>query len=398
MISLRLRSLAGGVLLCCAAGCGDSEVGAVAPKVAPAKVESHTAGEADLVRVTLTAKAAERLGIETETVTTGSAPSFYEVAGEVVVPPNQLFVVSAPVSGMLLLVKGPLPQPGEQVQNGQPLFAIKPLLTVPRDLKVNAKAELQAAQTRLEAAKKRTSRARRMLSDKVGSERALQDAEEAGRIALTAVEAAQAKLDQIETAPLEADVQVQVVSPESGVLQRVMAAPGQMVPAGSPLFQIARLDPVWVRAPVYSGDVANLDRSAAARVKPLNAPASDRGRAAQPATAPPSADPLASTSDLFYVLRNASLTLRPGERLGVSIPTRSKDECLQVPWESVLYDINGGAWVYEQIERLVFARRRISIERVVGDAACLAAGPPAGTEVVTAGAAELFGTEFGGGK
>ena len=397
MISLRLRSLAGGVLLCCAAGCGDSEVGAAAPKVAPAKVESHKAGEADLVRVTLTAKAAERLGIETETVTTGSAPSFYKVAGEVVVPPNQLFVVSAPVSGMLL-VKGPLPQPGEQVQNGQPLFAIKPLLTVPRDLKVNAEAELQAAQTRLEAAKKRTSRARQMLSDKVGSERALQDAEEAERIALTAAGAAQAKLDQIETAPLEADVEVQVVSPESGVLQRVMAAPGQMVPAGSPLFQIARLDPVWVRAPVYSGDVANLDRHAAARVKPLSAPASERGRAAQPATAPPSADPLASTSDLFYVLRNASLTLRPGERLGVSIPTRSKDECLQVPWESVLYDINGGAWVYEQIEPLVFARRRISIERVVGDAACLAAGPPAGAKVVTAGAAELFGTEFGGGQ
>ena len=236
MISLRLRSLVGGVLLCCGAGCGDSEVGVAAPKVAPAKVENHRVGEADLVRLTLTAKAVERLGIETEMVATGSAPSFYEVAGEVVVPPNQLFVVSAPVSGMLL-VKGPLPQPGERLQDGQPLFAIKPLLTVPRDLKVNVEAELQAAQTRLEAAKKRTSRARQMLSDKVGSERALQDAEEAERIALTAVEAAQAKLYQIETAPLEADVEVQVVSPESGVLQRVMAAPGQMVSAGSPCFR-----------------------------------------------------------------------------------------------------------------------------------------------------------------
>ena len=163
-------------------------------------------------------------------------------------PPNQLFVVSAPVAGMLL-AKGPLPQPGEQVQNGQPLFAIKPLLTAPRDLKVNAESELQAAQTRLEAAKKRTSRARQMLSDRVGSERALQDADEAERIALTAAGTAQAKLDQIRTAPLEADVEVQVVSPESGVLQRVMAAPGQMISAGSPLFQVARLDPVWVRAP-----------------------------------------------------------------------------------------------------------------------------------------------------
>ena len=397
MISLRPLWLAVCVLLCCGAGCSDSEVGAAAPKVAPAKVEGHKAGESDLVRLTLTAKAAQRLGIETEAVAIRPAPSFYMAAGEVTVPPNQVFIVSAPVSGMLL-AKGPQSSPGEQIPKGHALFAIKPLLTVPRDLRVNVNAELQAAEARLEAAQERTKRARQMLSDRVGSRRALQDAEEAERLADTAVRAARAKLDQIETAPLEADVEVQVTSPERGVLQQVMAAPGQMVSVGSPLFQIARLDPVWIRVPVYSGDVAELDRRADARVKPLNATASERGRAARPAMAPPSADPLSSTSDLFYVLPNAAHALRPGERLSVSIPTRSEEECLQVPWQSVLYDVNGGAWVYEQVEPLVFARRRIAIERVVGDAACLVAGPPVGTDVVTAGAAELFGTEFAGGK
>lgn len=275
MISLRLCAIVSAIAGCFLLGCGDSEAGAAAPKIAPAKVESHKVGEVDLVSLILTAKAVERLGIETEAIATGTAPTFYEVAGEVVVPPDQLFIVSAPVSGTLL-AKGSMPRPGEQIQNGQPLFAIKPLLAVPRDLKVNAEAELQAAQTRQGAAKERTARAKQMLSDRVGSERALEDAQEAERIALTAVEAAQSKLKQIETAPLEADIEVQVVSPVGGVLQQVMAAPGQMISGGAPLFQIARLDPLWVRTPVYSGDVANLDRQGAAHVKPLNGPAVGR--------------------------------------------------------------------------------------------------------------------------
>jgi hypothetical protein len=35
---------------------------------------------------------------------------------------------------------------------------------------------------------------------------------------------------------------------------------------------------------------------------------------------------------------------------------------------------------------------------MVGESAVLDQGPPTGTRVVTAGAAELFGTEFGVGK
>ena len=42
-----------------------------------------------------------------------------------------------------------------------------------------------------------------------------------------------------------------------------------------------------------------------------------------------------------------------------------------------------------------FVRRRVELARVVEDLAVLRRGPPAGTSVVTVGAAELFGTEFG---
>ena len=47
---------------------------------------------------------------------------------------------------------------------------------------------------------------------------------------------------------------------------------------------------------------------------------------------------------------------------------------------------------------MVTNERRISIGHVENDRAVLAESPQAGTLVVTDGAAELFGTEFGAGK
>ena len=43
-------------------------------------------------------------------------------------------------------------------------------------------------------------------------------------------------------------------------------------------------------------------------------------------------------------------------------------------------------------------RRPVEVRDVVDRVAVLARGPAPGTRIVTAGAAELFGTEFGPGK
>jgi hypothetical protein len=40
----------------------------------------------------------------------------------------------------------------------------------------------------------------------------------------------------------------------------------------------------------------------------------------------------------------------------------------------------------------------VFVDRVVGDMAALTSGPKPGAKVVSEGAAELFGTEFGGSK
>ena len=394
-----------GIMVCCTAvaimvtqGCGGDGASAVMSKAeAPAKVETKPVGEAALTRITLTPEAEQRLGIVTVETANKAARRFYTVAGEVALPPGQALVVSSPVSGSVTMADGGLPAAGSRVSEGQILFRITPLLPIQRDLRVNADTEVAAALTRLEAAKARAGRAARLLQDRVGSVRAKEDADEAVLLAENDLAAARSRLKQIEDAPLEAEVAVTIKSPQAGVLRQVNVAGGQMVSAGAALCEVERLDPVWVRAPVYSGDTGTLVRNASARVRPINAGTASSGRAATPVEAPPTADPVAGTTDFYYQLGNDSLTLRPGERVSIAIPVEGEGECLQVPYAAILYDINGGTWVYENSEPHVFTRRRVAVESISGDAACLSEGPAPGTAVVTDGAAELFGTEFGAG-
>ena len=95
---------------------------------------------------------------------------------------------------------------------------------------------------------------------------------------------------------------------------------------------------------------------------------------------------------------NTEGSLRPGERIGVTLPLRGEADSLVVPWAAVLHDIHGTQWVYEKVSENVFRRRRVQVRYTVDDVAALASGPEVGTEVVVDGAAEVFGTEFGSGK
>ena len=65
-----------------------------------------------------------------------------------------------------------------------------------------------------------------------------------------------------------------------------------------------------------------------------------------------------------------------------------------IPYAAVLYDPNGDTWAYTNPEPLVFVRAPITVVTIDGNRAVLSAGPAAGTQVVTVGAAELLGTEY----
>jgi hypothetical protein len=90
------------------------------------------------------------------------------------------------------------------------------------------------------------------------------------------------------------------------------------------------------------------------------------------------------------------LTERAAERLDIqTAPAKRDGTGLVVPSAAVLVDPGGDLWVYTNPAPLVFIRHGISIEHEEGGEAFLSDGPPPGTEVVTVGAAELYGAEFG---
>ena len=95
------------------------------------------------------------------------------------------------------------------------------------------------------------------------------------------------------------------------------------------------------------------------------------------------------------------ITLRDIEtkRLGIEFEQVTKTgERLTIPYKALLYDPTGREWAFTSPEANVYIRAALKVETIVGDKVYLAQGPAIGTRLVTAGAAELYGIEFGIGR
>lgn len=312
----------------------------------PAKIE-HPVKESDLTKVVLTAEAVNRLGIVTTTVEKRRLTQTRLFGGEITLPALN----------------------GSANSNSQSVYTILPSLA-PAELvrlaqsQIDADGQVDQAKVQVQAAQQVLNRAEQMRRDKVGTERSVDDAKAQVGIAEAALKTAYARRNLL----------------------------------GPALLDVNNRSTFWVRVPVYVDDLPGLNTTAQARVGGLKDSPENASRHAVPVAAPPSANPAAATVDLFYAVKNSDTSLRPGQRVGVSIPLRSDDENLVVPWSAIVHDMSGGSWIYQALESNVYLRRRVQVLRVVDDQAALTGDIVAGIEVVTTGVAELFGTEFGVGK
>jgi hypothetical protein len=95
-----------------------------------------------------------------------------------------------------------------------------------------------------------------------------------------------------------------------------------------------------------------------------------------------------------------TLTAKAAERLGIQTKPVLAGRVGRatrrvIPYSAILYDAKGDTWVYANPEPLAYVRERVTVDYIQGDQAILTDGPPAGTPVVTVGAAELYGAETG---
>jgi RND family efflux transporter MFP subunit len=388
-----MRVTAGAAALILVLGCGGGDAGGDA---APAQVD-HPTTEAGLTTVRITERAAQRIGIQVAAVERRPLTQRRLLGGELMAPPGSAYVVSAPrASTVLAPDTGGVPTAGSRVVAGQPLVRLVVLLDGPGLARVQE--EIAVAQARYDNALAKAGRAERLLREGVGAAAEYEDAKAELESAEAVLKAARARLDLLQRGGGGAVADLSAImlrAPGPGILRGVWVTAGQTVADGAPLMEIVRLSPLWVRVPVYVGDVPSVERDAPASVVAPGDPPTAPGQPATPIQGPPTADPASSSADLFYRLDNRTGRFRPGERVAVSVPLVGAAEELAVPWSAILHDIHGGTWVYEALPDQVYVRRRVEVRDVIDGLAVLRRAPAAGTPVVVVGAAELFSTEFG---
>ncbi|WP_235037631.1 MULTISPECIES: efflux RND transporter periplasmic adaptor subunit [unclassified Novosphingobium] len=284
------------------------------------------------MKLTLTPAAQSRLGVVTARVAGGTAGTIRQASGEIVVPPSGAGGV-----------------PTGSLANLQQMGAQQ----AAADGEV-ARASAQARLTRIALG-----RSEALVREEAGSVRARDEAAAAAAAADAALGVARR--------------QRQLLGPS------IAAMNGQAT--------------VWVRVSVFGSDLDAVQRGGAVTVRPLGQ--GGASREARPVQAPPSANAASGTVDLYYSLPNRDRAYRVGQRVAVDLPMSGRTEGLVVPSSALVRDVYGGDWVYQKTAPNTYVRQRVAVASESGGKALLARGLAQGAEVVTVGAAELFGTEFG---
>jgi multidrug efflux pump subunit AcrA (membrane-fusion protein) len=391
---------------------------------AAAAASSKPPSESVLGQVTLSPQAETRLGIAAglSPLALHSGAARRLLRGEVIAAPGKSAWVFAPHAGTVQpLPAAPPPLAGTRVQAGQVLAGFTALLGPTEraqvsTVRVDADAQLARAQVQDQAADLALRRAERLLAEEAIGQKVLDDAKAQREIAAAALQAALTQRAALvggtgAGSPATARAALQqtlLVSPLPGRLREVRATPSAQVLAGTPLFEVIADDPLWVRVPIPAAEIAALDPESGALVDELSAPAGTGSPAtpiaARPASSAPStAQPLQATVDRYFVLP-AGAQPAIGQVVAVWVSLRGETTLPVLPAPALLHDPSGGTWVYERTAEHVFSRRRVEVVRVEGALALLSpqslrpGGLRVGSAIVTAGAMELYGAEFGSGK
>ena len=136
-------------------------------------------------------------------------------------------------------------------------------------------------------------------------------------------------------------------------------------------------------------------RLALLAILPVALAAAGCGGSADRETARPAVIEHAKGSNAERVRLTAEAARRIGIRTAVVKRVGSGAQVV-IPYTALLYDPDGNTWTYTSPAPDVFQRKNIKVASIDGSLVLLTSGPRAGTKVVTEGATEIWGVEYGG--
>ena len=93
--------------------------------------------------------------------------------------------------------------------------------------------------------------------------------------------------------------------------------------------------------------------------------------------------------------KRVTFTAEGARRVGLRrAAIKAQGKTKVVPYGALIYDAEGKTYVYVASTPLSYERAEVKVDRIEGERALVSSGPPAGTNVVTTGAQEVYGTEL----
>jgi len=372
----RLRAGLTCIVLVTLVACGP---GGDAPVAEPAPTP-EAAAPALTDRVELPGAVLDSLGLAYATVTEEALAPSVELPANLVAVPDRRATAGPRVAGRIAEVR---------VNVGDSVEADAVLLVLESETVGRAWADLIAARARADVARQALARQRRLLADRVTSERAAEEAEGALLVADADLRAATTRLSTFGVEPGETPpddpTRVAVRSPLGGTVVARRASLGQWAEPAETLVEVIDLDAVWLEATAYERDLRLIAVGQRVQVE-VRAFPEERfaGTVSQVAS---TLDPVTRTATVRVELPNPDGRLRPGMFATARIAGVHEHEprrLLAMPWAAV-QQIDDHRAVFVRVAGGAFELRRVHTGERAGDLVEVLNGLQPGAVVVTEG-------------
>jgi len=348
--------------------------------------------------VRLSPQSQARIGIQTAAAERQPVARTLAATGWLTTRPGDEVQIKAAATGFVVPASESAVELGGTVADGQVLARLRVFLSPQEEaqliaLKEDADITIEQSLASLAIAEDRYQQVRSLAGGAV-AEKNLQDLKEIVDRSRAAVAQAREKLPFLPAEPYERPLQLGDVEIRATLSGRIVGAHvrrGQLVAQGDPLWTLADWSKLWLKVPVFEGDLARIEPTKAIEV---TLPGGHGPLLARPTGIPLPTEPGRRSVDLLYEMDNEALLLRPGQAASVALPVGDWVERTVVPRSALLWDGLGSTWVYVRQGDDTFRRQRVEGRPIHADQVAIERGLDAPCEVVVVGAEALYAEEF----